>query len=79
MKHLTLMFSIFVFPLLDQFQFTPGKLGAGQEPWCHTYGGAREVEPAILQPATSYRHTAAFPSSNCTQLHCRRELDIYYF
>lgn len=39
MKHLTLMFSIFVSPALDQFQFID-KLGAGQELWCHTYGRA---------------------------------------
>lgn len=40
MKHLTLMFSMFVSPASDEFQFTAGESGAGWEPWCHTYGRA---------------------------------------
>lgn len=46
MKHLTLMFSIFVFPPLDQFQFTPSHeldRSRGATPTAEP----REVESAI--------------------------------
>lgn len=69
MKHLTLLFSLFVSPALDQFQFTPGESGAGQEPWCHTYGraqcsGTGDLAPSYKVTGTS-QHFSLPTAHNC--------------